>query len=296
MRLYLNGKAFWFSNNIWDDTALRHSFNGLATACFGLSFEEWYRAGYWTGNYRPYALLHGGQVVANASINHICTVWRGTAKHYIQLGTVMTAPAFRRMGLATFLVRRILEEWRHRCDAMYLYANGTALTFYPRFGFVRQEEYRHNLVVPPSSGPVRRLALNRPDDLEVLRAHYAASNPCSALPLVGNWGLVMFHVGSYLQNGVYFMEDLNTVAIAAHEGGAQILYDVYAPVRPPLEEVAARIAKAPKEKVQLGFALQNAPQNTTEKLEQEDTTLFVLADKENLFKKYKTMLPLLSHA
>ena len=51
--------------------ALRTSFNKLAEKTFGLSFEGWYRSGYWNDKYIPYSIVTDGNVIANVSVNLI---------------------------------------------------------------------------------------------------------------------------------------------------------------------------------------------------------------------------------
>lgn len=84
-----------------DNAPLRESFFALARRVFGLSFEEWHRAGWWTDRYVPYTMVYrDGSAAANVSVNRIDTVWRGEALRLVQLGTVMTAPEHRGKGLA----------------------------------------------------------------------------------------------------------------------------------------------------------------------------------------------------
>ena len=113
-----------------DNAPLRESFFALARRVFGLSFEEWHRAGWWTDRYVPYTMVYrDGSAAANVSVNRIDTVWRGEALRLVQLGTVMTAPEHRGKGLARSLMEAVLDDWGRTCDGVYLYANGTVLEF-----------------------------------------------------------------------------------------------------------------------------------------------------------------------
>ena len=47
-----------------ENELLRHGFDALAQQVFGISFEAWYRQGYWTDRYRPYLLVQDGLPVA----------------------------------------------------------------------------------------------------------------------------------------------------------------------------------------------------------------------------------------
>ena len=122
------------------DDALRQSLNTLTEAVFGLSFEGWYRAGYWGDGYIPYSFVEGERVVANVSVSPMEFRVRGQRRHYLQLGTVETCPARRGQGLSARLIRRVLADWEGRCDGLFLFANPSVLEFYPKFGFVRAGE------------------------------------------------------------------------------------------------------------------------------------------------------------
>lgn len=131
----------------------RTSFDALAQRVFGLSFEQWYRDGYWTDRYKPYVLLDGGTVVASIAVNRMQTMWRGKGRSYIQLGTVMTDPQYRKQGLSRCLMEQVLRDYCRSCDAVYLFANDSALDFYPRFGFERAVEYQFSCPVTPNPKP-----------------------------------------------------------------------------------------------------------------------------------------------
>ena len=61
----------------------------------------------------------------------------GEEKQYIQLGTVMTHPDYRKKGLSRVLTNKAIADYREKCDLIYLFANSSVLNFYPKFGFGR---------------------------------------------------------------------------------------------------------------------------------------------------------------
>ena len=113
------GLNYRLEKNIGDYTEIRTSFDALAQRVFGLSFEQWYRDGYWTDRYKPYVLLDGGTVVASIAVNRMQTMWRGKGRSYIQLGTVMTDPQYRKQGLSRCLMEQVLRDYCRSCDAVY---------------------------------------------------------------------------------------------------------------------------------------------------------------------------------
>ena len=112
-------------------------FFALARRVFGLSFEEWHRAGWWTDRYVPYTMVYrDGSAAANVSVNRIDTVWRGEALRLVQLGTVMTAPAHRGKGPCPqsdgSRTGRLGPHLRRRLSLCQRHGAGV----YPKFGFV----------------------------------------------------------------------------------------------------------------------------------------------------------------
>ena len=49
------------------DNAARSALNALTRATFGFSFESWYAAGWWAGDYLPYAFEEDGRLLSNVS-------------------------------------------------------------------------------------------------------------------------------------------------------------------------------------------------------------------------------------
>lgn len=220
-------KTYKLNKQIRDHEIYRDSFIELVEAVFGLSFRSWYENGFWTDRYIPYAMVDGDRVAANASVNIIDTVWRGEKKRYIQIGTVMTHPDYRRQGLMREIMENILADWKERCDGIYLYANDSVVDFYPKFGFEKAQEYGYRMeavgahtasqkgaeaagVRPDGqkgaeasalsgaqsktgSGALwTKLDMETREARELFKSFYQKSNPYSALPMVDNYGLLMF--------------------------------------------------------------------------------------------------------
>ena len=298
MEYKVNGEGLLFCKKIRDNDRLRSSFDELAQKTFGLSFADWYLAGFWTDKYQPYTLLNGEKVVSNASINIIDTMWEGVPKRYIQIGTVMTAVEYRNMGLSKFLLNRIFDDWQKYCDAIYLYANDSVVDFYPKFGFIKANEYQMKLMAKARISNIKRLDMSSESDISLLHNYYQKSNPFSELPMIDNWGLLMFYCSAFMKNCVYFVEDVKAVVIAEQEQDMLKVYDVYCEESVILADVINAVVGAHSacNQVCLGFGLKNANSNELSLLREENTTLFVLQEKENIFKTHKTMFPLLSHA
>ena len=301
--------AYHLHKHVRDDDRARAAFNALAGEVFGLSFEKWRRQGCWTDRYIPYLLLDGDEAAANVSVNRMETVWDGKRKQCIQLGTVMTAPAYRGRGLARMLMEEVLRDWLDRCDALYLFANDTVLDFYPKFGFQRQAETQRRLLpsLLPAAAPqpLRRLDMALPADRELLHACYQRGNPHTRLPMLDNEGLLMFYCASFLRDHIFYLEDSQTAAILEREEDALICLDLYGGRNTPAEALPHL----------LGSLLQSLPDHWTAGAKElrlgftpagdalgeavpigEDDALFIYAEKENPLSGWQGMFPLLSHA
>ena len=71
MKITLSNRKYTFLIGYRNENKYRAAFNNLAKKIFGISFEEWYRAGYWNEKYIPYTLFDGERAIANVSANII---------------------------------------------------------------------------------------------------------------------------------------------------------------------------------------------------------------------------------
>ena len=67
-RLEIKTMNYKLEKDYKDNDALRHSFNKLATETFGLSFEDWYKNGYWDEKYIPCSIAINDTVISNVSV------------------------------------------------------------------------------------------------------------------------------------------------------------------------------------------------------------------------------------
>lgn len=287
-----------FRKQIKDDPILRKSFFDLAMKTFHLSFESWYQAGFWTDKYIPYVWIHNNNVIANASVNIIDTVWNGKEKHYIQIGTVMTDTAYQNQGLSRKLLEQIIADWTNKSDCIYLFANNTVIDFYPKFGFTPAVEYQYEMKTPKTHSPIPFIKLNMavPADRRLLEYCYQQSNPFSMLPIINNYELFMFYCSAFMKEFIYYSPALNIVCIAEQEDNVLLCYDIFGKTDLPMKKIIASITAPNTQKVIFGFTPKEQQNGHFFKIDnvKNDTTLFIL--KENLFSTHQLMFPVLSHA
>lgn len=131
-----------FIYDYMDNVHHRHLLNDMTSEIFGFTFEPWYIAGCYEGEYIPFSYLENGKIIANASANIMKMCLNGKEKCYIQIGTVMTRAGYRNKGLARNLIERIIKTYKDHADGFYLYGNLDAVGFYDQIGFKRLDQFR----------------------------------------------------------------------------------------------------------------------------------------------------------
>lgn len=267
-----------------DNEKLRASFDELAQRTFGLSFEDWYRHGYWGDNYNPHSIVEDKRVVANVSVNRTDVLWNGQRKHLIQLGTVMTEESYRGQGLCRRIMEAVLEEWEGRADGLYLWANGSAAGLYPRFGFEEAREYRYEKTVSiGKENTMERVFLKTDRDFSRMEQAIKESAPQGRLSLVGNEGLFLFYVTKFMQDNIYYEKSLNAYAIAECEENTLTLYQVFCPDKLHTEDVVEAFGKEIS-RVVLGYAPEWDAGCRAVKLQEDDSCFFV---KGKVFERFE---------
>lgn len=289
-----NNEEYLLIKDYKDHTKYRHSLNKLAQKTYGFDFEEWYRQGYWTDKYMPYSLLNNEEVVANVSVNTIDFLMDGKLRHTLQIGTVMTEEAYRNKGLSRELMNIILKEYEDKYELIYLYANDTVLEFYPKFGFNQAEEYNYSrqFIKRENTYTARKLDIKDAGDMKIITHLVTNTLPTSRISMVGNVGLDMFYLTSFMSDNIYYIEALDLAAVAEFEEGNLTLLDVFCEKEFDLDEVINSLINQEEMKVTLGFTPFNTSLYTCEQMQEAGTTFFVRGQNP----VGKGRFPILSHA
>lgn len=279
----------------------RASYNELAVKTFGISFEQWFRDGYWSCSNIPYMLFDGKKAVSNVSVNRMKILYRGKLRNYVQLGTVMTEEAYRNKGLAAFLMREVLKDWEKECDSIFLFANRTVSGFYPKFGFEKAKHYEYHIKQEAgapvrggggiASGAYRRLDMSLAKDREQLKTYYEKTNPFSGMQVVENYGLLMFYCGSFMKDCIYYSEKYDVVMIAEQKGRCFQCYDIFGGKESKLREILFDASGTETENICVKFTPEEKEGFVAKEVEDEDNTLFVLRGKENCFAEERLCFP-----
>ena len=195
--------------NYRDDPILRNNFFEFVKKIFpGLSFNEWYKSGYWTDKYIPYSLVANNQIVSNVSISKMNICIEGKFVRGIQFGTVGTLPKFSKLGLSKYLMDFVLEKYKDSTELFFLFANDSVLEFYPKFGFERLTEvvYQLNSNIPKPNFDARKLDINNNSDFTLIQELIS-----KRLILTKNFGstdydfITMWHIINVYSKNLYYL-------------------------------------------------------------------------------------------
>lgn len=292
-----NNITYGFARDFKHDQKIRESFNSLTEAVFGFSLENWYHDGFWGDYYIPYSLIHNDKIVSNVSINKIEFDIEGERKSGIQIGTVMTDEKYRNKGLNKYLMEKIMHEWKDRTDFVYLFANNSVLDFYPKFKFKVVKEYQHSKTVDKhsTSSTWKKLNMENPDDVTFLAGRIKDSNPIAKISMRNNVSLILFYCNWFKKNSIYYLEELDAIAIADFESDTLYLDDIFS-IRPVnIDNVIHSISDERILRVVLGFTPLKDEGFEKHLLKGTDT-LFMLKGTFEFFTNKHWMFPVLSHA
>lgn len=290
--------------NYFRDDMRRAALNALTKETFGFDFTDWYGGGYFTGDYIPYSFETDGKIISNASANIMKFVLtdacgKGIERTYIQIGTVMTAPEYRRRGLAGRLIREIIKDYKDQCDGIYLFANLSALDFYKDLGFWESIQYRRS--VKKDTLSMKR----EPDfvgiaDKKEKRQQYLAmvqDGVCSsAFEQTNKFGLQMFYTGDF-QN-VYYSESLDCFAAYEHDDHTLYLNSIIADQYISAADILAKIPLRYDQTV-VGFTPRKTDSQLFESEEFDggnDYRLFCMGDTLKEIEEKRLYFPEYSHA
>ncbi len=278
-----------------NNNALRASFNQLAGRTFGIDFEPWYQRGFWTDRYDPWSVVENGQVIANVSVNHMDMHFLGKAHRLIQLGTVMTDPAYRNRGLIRLLMEEIQRDFAD-AEGMLLFANDTVLDFYPKFGFRRGKEYSYAKAFSGTgAGTAKKVSMEDPENWTKLRRameHNAFGSGCR---MEHNPGLPLFYILAEYADCVYHCPSLDAWVIAERLGQTLHILDIYASRPVDICAVVSAFGGG-FSRVCLGFAPEESEGWEREPLQEENSTLFVSGAVFADFEANALRIPILGRA
>ena len=287
-------------SNYMRDDKYRHLLNDLPRKVFGFDFEGWVTDGYFEGDYIPYSYLVEGKIVSNVSANRMKFVQNGSERSYIQIGTVMTDPDYRKQGLAAKLMKHVIEEYAKDCDGIYLFGNLNALDFYRKLGFKELNQYRYSVKAEFCQSEKMEEAFKPVNDMdEGIKKKYLDlvrnSYPHSSFEQTNKYGLQMFYTAGF--DNVFYCDALECFIVLEQEDGV-CLQSVLCGKRIALKDVIRRI-ESEDCKIRLGFVPLDEDMVICESEiydGADDYRLFYMGEELESIEKERLYFPDLSHA
>ncbi|MFW6029521.1 MAG: GNAT family N-acetyltransferase [Halanaerobiales bacterium] len=252
MSLHSNYRLY---NDYKDIDWLREGFFDFTKKIFGLSFKEWYEYGFWGANYRCYSLVDNKQIISNVSLSELDLIINGNEKKGVQLATVGTLDEYRGKGLSRYLMEMVLEDYKEKCDFIYLSANDSVVDFYPRFGFRRIPEYKFtsslsqiitkNDILQNHTGDnnlknsfVRKLEIKNNTDIEIIKRLFEERSILSERLFIKNYfSILMWYLVNFYKNNIWYIEKEEIIVIYQVEGQTIHLFDIISKEPPVLADL-----------------------------------------------------------
>lgn len=295
--------------NVREDARLRDSFNKLTQRTFCFDFVNWYESGFWGEHYIPHVLLDGEQVVSNISVNLMKFDDCGQTRNYIQLGTVMTDPAYRKQGLNRIIMESILDEYRQKVDGIYLFANDSVLNYYPKYGFTPITEYEYSFILERDNQfmtdqkyRIEKLDLSRKEteeklyqDIREIEFYNLGHNPNEDLAMYDNLGLYQFWLADEYCDNVFFLPEFDSYVIAIIESDTLQIIQIISKYKIDMH-ILGRSFGENVTRIKLNFTPSTKDKMEVRTHKKEDCTLFVMGESLKQVEIGKMMFPVISHA
>lgn len=300
-KVVIKDKEYVYITDYKNDENRRNCLHTLTRKVWGFDFEKWYNSGYWQDNCLLYSLLDGNMMVSHITVSVIDFIVLGKKKQFIQLGTVSTEEEYRTLGLNKFLMEKVLDEWKDKCDMIYLFANNSVLNYYTLFGFNTVNEYvaTRKIDFVENKYIIRKLDVNNKSDHQLLYTKAKNAIPLFNISMVDNAGLIMFYCNYFdkfrFKEKLYYVESLNTIVIAEYKDNDLILYDILSTEKTDIEEVIHAMHTTHTKNVIMCFMPIDNKKYNIELSKEENSTLFVLGNDSKIFENQKLIFPILSH-
>ncbi|NWK69835.1 GNAT family N-acetyltransferase [Bacillus paramycoides] len=260
---------------------------------FGITSQTWHdfsAKGYWDYTYKALSFLQDDSVIANAAAFSLPLLINGEKISAAGIQSVMTHPDFRRQGLMTQLLNKLIEEIDKQCECILLFTENPKL--YTSFGFQIVQEYLMTVQYDKKNNKdtlLRKLDFYNEEDRQLISETIAnsqrLSNMFSTLNYQPSFYLNMYD--SKWNEKLYYSKKLDTMIVYEVENEKLKLFGVFALVLPILDELCEEISESFKE-IEFYFYPDQLGIDDVQLTElQSSKYLMVRSNKELDFKGYK---------
>lgn len=273
---------------------LRKSLGSLAKKTFGIDLEGWYQSGRWEDSHIPYSFVDGESIVSNVLANKMKMSTEQKDYTFIQIGTVMTEPAYRNNGYLRKLIEQIIEDYKDEVDGFYLYANDSVTEFYPKFGFIAGDEYVYTRKIhkPKQQAKVVSLKDCSKKEREAFYTVREKTVPNEAI-CNKNKGLLAFWTDSL--DGIYYLPEAECYVGTDVNEDTLVLKQIFSNKVMDVNLVIDSFYGKAK-KVELGFVPLDEAGFEAKKIVEKDYHYFYMGEALETLEKQKVRFPEYSHA
>lgn len=260
---------------------------------FGITTQtlnDFSEKGYWDNTFKALSFLQDDKVIANVGAFSLPLLINGEKINAMGIQSVMTHPNFRRQGLMTHLLDKMIVEIDKECDCVVLFTEKPEL--YAPFGFNVVQEYLMTIPYDKNKGNdflLRKLDYyneeNRQLIQETIDSSQRLSNKFSTSNFQSSFYLNMYDVK--WNEKLYYSEKLDALIVYEVDNEKLKLYGVFAPVIPVLDEICGEISERFTE-IEFYFSPDQLGIDDIQFTElQSSKYLMVRSNKELDFKGYK---------
>lgn len=272
------------SNYLKNDEAIRNSLFDLAKETFGIDLDSYFKRSLFGERYIPFSCIFEGKVIANVSANRFDIVINGKTTKAVQLGTVITAEKYRNNGYASQLIKLVFERYQKDTELFFLFANKSALDFYPKLGFRRIAEQIVEIdtaQITILDTYVKKLQDDSAEDkvtlMHLIRTHKSLSRELGIFS--DKWPLLVYCLDTPKNWEKVFVVENNALVICERKDDILHIYDIVTREVHAFDEIIAKIVAPSDKKVWLHMM---APKTKHDikyiSADDDDDVLFVKTD------------------
>ncbi|MGR5961747.1 GNAT family N-acetyltransferase [Bacillus paranthracis] len=210
------------------------------------TLHDFSERGYWDDTYKALSFLQEDKAIANVAVFSLPLLVNGERINASRHSIGNDTPNFRRQGLMTQLMSKMIEEIDKKCECTLLFTEKPEL--YTSYGFKVVQEYLMTIPYDKKNNNdslLRELDYYMEEDRKLIHETIDSSQRLS-----NNFSTLNFHPSFYLNmynsewnEKLYYSEKLDALIVYEVDNEKLKLYGVFAPVIPVLDEICGEIAE-----------------------------------------------------
>ncbi|MBK5346124.1 GNAT family N-acetyltransferase [Bacillus sp. TH44] len=236
--------------NILMEEPKREQLFPLFEEVFGITSQilnDFSEKGYWDYTYKALSFIEDDKVIANVAAFSLPLLINGEKINAAGIQSVMTHLNFRKQGLMTRLLNKMIKEIDKQFECAFLFTETPEL--YKSFGFQIVQEYLMTIQYDNKINKdsiLRKLDFYNEEDRnlinEIIENSQRLSNMFSTINYRSSFYLKMYDLK--WNEKLYYSKKLDAMIVYEVENEKLKLYGVFAPVLPILDELCEEISES----------------------------------------------------